>query len=270
MERGRNELALCSLVVMALVLFAGCGGGDGSKLTETDLFTRMIGYYQVSRTYYTNGSPTGSWSGCDSLEPYNTWSMFFEDMDTDTNDPDFLDSSLIYSSDSVRYEWSWEEAPGTACTEFQEYVFGGQGATFSYESEEACGDTTWREEADGIRMGANDTPNDAIREAIPLEFDSMVNVTLDPGDMDFFTFTIDETMTVEGHFENFTGTISGLNHDLYYGERWMPSGGWSGSTPSQDAIQTWNDLDPNTYYLILYAAECDQAGTFELTLRQKI
>jgi hypothetical protein len=223
----------------------------------------MIGWYEVSKNYYTNGEPTGSWSGCEALEPYNTWTMFFEDMDSDAADPDFLSSSLIYTSDSVRYEWSWEDdSPGVTCTEFQEYVFGGQGATYSFESEEACGDTTRRSEAAGTRVGPTDTPNDAVREAVPLDFDTTVTVTMDPGDMDFFTFTLDATTTVEASFENFTGTISSISYDLYYGERWMPSGGGSPIT------WTWDDLEARTYYLIVYTDGCDKSGTFDLTLSE--
>jgi len=260
MGRTGGESVLYGLAVSMLVLFLGCGGGGSDSLTETDLFTRMIGYYQVSKNYYTNGDPTGSWSGCEALEPYNTWSMFFEDMDYDAAHSGFLESNLEYTSDSVRYDWSWEDSPGVTCTEFQEYVFGGQGATYSYESEEACGDTTRRWEAAGTRVGPTDTPNDAIREADPLDFGTMVTVTLDPGDMDFFTFTLDHITTVDALFQKGTGNLSSVNHDLYYGERWGPSGSVTSDT--------WYDLEAKTYHLIVFGGSCDESGTFDLTLSE--
>lgn len=269
----RNILVLVAAGSLAgLFTLAACGGGGGSKLTETDLFTRMIGWYDATGEYYINGELSSSWDRCDTLEPYDTWTMFFEDMDSDAGHPGFQDSSLEYSSDSVRYEWSWEDSPGVVCTEFEEYVFGGQGATFSYESEKVCGGNTWRREITGTRLGAIDTPNDAIREAIPLDLDETVSVSLDPGDWDFFTFTIGATMDIDGIFENFTGSISGLSHDLYYGERWMPSGGWAGPTvPANDHVWHLSGLEANTFYLSLFADGadgCEEAGTFDLTLSE--
>jgi hypothetical protein len=266
---GMYTISFC-VSLMGTFLLYNCGGGGGSAaLTETDLFTRMIGYYQVDTEYYTNEVLTYSNFGCDSLQPYNTWSMFFEDMDTDTTQPGYLTSSLVYTSNSVRYELSWEEGGGVTCTDFEEYVFGNHGETFSYEYEEVCSDgSTRRQLKTGNRLGALDTPNDAIGEAIALEADTPVSVTLDAGDMDFFTFTLNEAMNVEAHFENFTGSISGLNHDLYYGERWGPAGGWGGSTvPSSNTIVYW-DLEANTYYLTVYADKCTESGTFTLTMTQ--
>ena len=268
----RNILVLVAAGSLAgLFTLAACGGGGGSKLTETDLFTRMIGWYDVTGEYYINGELSSSWEYCDYLDPYNTWSMFFEYIDDDASHSGFQESSLDYSSNSVRYEWSWEESPGVVCAEFEEYVFGSQGATYSYVREEVCDGDTSRREVLGTRLGATDTPNDAIREAIPLDLDETVSVTLDPGDWDFFTFTIEATMDIDVIFESFTGTISGLDYALYRGERDMNSGGWSGSqVPAGDDVWTCNDLEPNTYYLILFANECNESGTFNLTLSEAV
>ncbi len=262
-----------------LLLLASCGGGSSKDetstdivadvlLTETDLFTRMIGFYQTETESYTNGELTYSGSRCDYfLEMYNIWTYFFSDMDDDTVRPGFLDSSLVYTSNSVRYEMSWEDSPGVVCTEFEEYVFGSQGATFAYETERDCDGATWRQVVTGTRIGAVDTPNDVIGEAIPITFDTPVSVALDEGDLDFFTFTLDETTSVETLFQNFTGTLTGLSYNLYYGERWMPSGGsGGGSPPSADRSFQFPDLEANTYYLVLAPHGCGESGTFDLTL----
>jgi len=257
--------------MFALAACGGGGGGGSSTLTETDLFTRMIGWYEAEGASYQNGVLSHSWDRCEALDPYGTWTYFFEHIDDDAGHSGFLDSSLEYSSDSVRYEWSWEESPGVICTEFEEYVFGSQGTTYSYVNEEVCDGDTDRWEATGTRLGATDTPNDVIREAIPLDLDETISVSLDPGDWDFFTFTIEATIDIDVIFEDFSGTISGLEHALYRGERDMNSGGWSGSqVPTGDDVWTCNDLEPNTYYLILFAPECDEVGTFNLTLSEAV
>lgn len=118
----------------------------------------------------------------------------------------------------------------------------------------------------GVRIGPTDAPQDLINSAVPLPLDTPIEVTIDAGDWDFFTFTLDAQTTSIISFTDFTGTLTGLDYSFYHGEGDIPAGGWSGtqvSTPDRTIEQS---LDPDTYYLAIHVpGGCTEAGTFVLT-----